>query len=234
MLGSNFCDFSDAYIVVKGGITVFLREKNDAYDNKLAFKNNAPFFSCISKIKNALIDNAEDLDLVMSMYNLIEYSKNYRKTTGRLCNYYRDETNSGLGGDDNNINYSIKNSKFFDYERSITGNLGDNNRTKDDVKILVSLKYLSNFWRKLDVLLINCEVSLTLTWSENCVITSKAYKKAVAAQGNNPAVDETDNPTGAVFKTKDAKLYVPVVILSAENDNKLLEQLKTGFKRTIK
>ena len=78
----------------------------------------------------------------------------------------------------------------------------------------------------------NCEVSLT--WSDNCVLTSKAYRRAVAAQGDNPAVGGINNPTGAKFKITDCKLYVPLVTLSAENDNKLLEQLKTGFKRTIK
>ena len=83
MLRSNFFDYSDAYIVVKGNITVTNLD-NDAYDKKLAFKNNAPFTCCISKINNTLIENAEDLNVVMPMYNLIEYSKNYRKTTGSL------------------------------------------------------------------------------------------------------------------------------------------------------
>ena len=89
MLRSDLCDYSDAYIVVKGTITV-TDPDNDAYDKELTLKNNAPFVSCISKI-NTLIDNAEDLDIVMPMYNLLEYSKNYRKTTGGLWNYYRDE-----------------------------------------------------------------------------------------------------------------------------------------------
>ena len=85
MLRSNLGHFSDAYIVVKGTITI--TDSNDAnYNKKLALKNNAPFTSCISKIDNTLIDNAEDLDIVMPMYNLLEYSKNYRKTTGNLWN----------------------------------------------------------------------------------------------------------------------------------------------------
>ena len=104
MLRWDLCDYSDAYIFVKGKITV-ANPNNDAYDKKLAFKNNAPFLSCISKISNTFIDNAEDLDIVMSMYNLLEYSKNYRKITGTLWNYYRDEPNSDAVG---NINYSIK------------------------------------------------------------------------------------------------------------------------------
>ena len=110
----------------------------------MAFKNNAPFVSCISKINNTLIDNAEDLDIVMLMYNLTEYSKNYSKTTRSLWNYYRDEPNSGLGGADSNINYSIKDSKSFDYKASITEKLEGNN-TEKEVKIVVSLKNLRNF-----------------------------------------------------------------------------------------
>ena len=137
-----------------------------------------------------------------------------------------------LGGDNNNINCSIKDSKSFDYKASITGKLESNNVEKDDVKIVVPLKYLSNFCRTLDMTLINCEVSLTLTLSENCVLTSKAIREA--DPDTNPAVDEINNPTNAAFKITDCTLYVPVVTLSTENDNKLSEQLKTGFKRTIK
>ena len=78
-----------------------------------------------------LIDKAEDLDIVMSMYNFLEYSKNYRKTTESLWNYYRDKLNSGVGGENNNVNYSIKDSKSFDYKTSITGKLEGINITKD-------------------------------------------------------------------------------------------------------
>ena len=78
MLKSDLCDYSDAYIVVKGTSTV--TDPNSAlYNKKLAFKNNAQFTSCISKINNTLIDNTEDLDIVMLVYNLLEYSKNYKK-----------------------------------------------------------------------------------------------------------------------------------------------------------
>ena len=136
MLRSDLCGFSDGYMVVKGKITV-TNPNNDGYDKKLAFKNNAPFVSCISKINNTLIENAGDLDVVMPMYNLIEYSKDYSKTTGSFWDYYRDETNSGAG---NNINYSNKDSKSCDYKTSITGKLeGDN--TEKEVEIAVSLKY---------------------------------------------------------------------------------------------
>ena len=153
MLRSDLCDFSDAYIVVKGTITV-TDPHNDAYDNKLAFENNAAFVSCISKINNTLIDNAEDLDVIMPMYNLLEYSKKYSKTTGSFWNYYRDEPNSGAN---NNINYSIKDSKSFDYKTSIIGKLEGNNAEKE-VEIVAPFKQLSNFWRTLDMPLISCEI----------------------------------------------------------------------------
>ena len=165
----------------------------------------------------------------MPMYNLIEYSKDYRKTTGSLWNYYRDEPNSGAEGV---VDYSVKDSKSFGYKTSITGKLEHNDVEKDDVKFVVSLKYLSNFWRTLDMPLINCEISLTLARSENCVLTSKETRDA--DPDANPAVDEINAPTGATFKIRDTNLYVPAVTLSTKNDNKLLEQLKTGFQRTIK
>ena len=122
MLRSNLCDFSDSYIVVTGKITVSSADK-DAYDKTLAFKNNAPFNSCITKIHNTLIDNAEDLGIAIALHNLIEYSRNYRKTTGSLLNYSRDEANSGYDGAGNNrINYSIKYSKSFDYKTVLQEN----------------------------------------------------------------------------------------------------------------
>ena len=121
----------------------------------------ALFVSYISKINDTLIDNAEDLDTVMPMYNLIEYSKNYSKITGRSCNYYRDEPNCGLGGAGNNINYSMKDSKSFDYKTSITGKLEGNN-TEKEVEIVVSLKSVSNFWRTLGLPLINSEINLNM------------------------------------------------------------------------
>ena len=224
VLRSDMCDYSDVLLKEKFIVT---NPNNDAHDKKLAFKNNAPFTGCILKINNARIDNAEGLDIIMPMYNLLEYSKDYRKTTGSLWNYYRGEPNSGAVG---NINCSIKES---DYKTIITGKLEGNNVEKDDVEIIVPLKFLSNLWKTPNILpLINCEISLTLTWSENCVITSKATRDA--DPDADPAVAGINNPTNATFKIKDRKLYVLVVTLSAKDDNKLLEQLKAGLKRTIK
>ena len=150
---------------------------------------------------------------------MIEYSKNYRKTSRSLWKYYRDEPNSSAV---RNINYSIKDSKSCNYKTSITGKLEGNNVEKDDVEIVVPLKCLGNFFRPLKIPLINCEVSLILTWSENCVLTSKATREA--DPDADPAVAEINNPTNAVFRITDSKLYIPVVTLSAEDDNKLLEQ----------
>ena len=166
----------------------------------------------------------------MPMYNLIESNKNYRKTTGSLWNYYRDQPSDLLS----------TNFESFKYKTSITGNTYnvdenirdddgneidnptyDANRVgKNDAKIVIPLKYLSNFWRTLDIPLINCEVEIILTWTKNCVLADMTV-------ANNP-------PTGLEFQITDTKLYVPVVTLSKENDIKLLVKLKSGFKKTMK
>ena len=124
-------------------------------------------------------------------------------------------------------------SKSFDCKANlIKDGVTQNNLTKNDVKIVVPLKYLSNFWRSLNIPLINCEVELILTWFKNCVLINKSTRDA--DYNANPIVYEIDNPENAIFQITDTKLYVPVVSLSKENDIKLLEQLKSGFKRTIK
>ena len=192
ILRSDLFDFGDACIVVKGNITVTKKTftadvidvpnntaanvtatntaNNNAFgEKKLFFKNNAPFINFISNIDGVKIDNAEDLDVVMPMYNLLVYSKNYKKTTGSLWNYYRDEPSSTIGA--NNITHSILNSESLDYKASFMENgVTLDNLTKNDVKVVVPLKHLSNFWRQLDIPLINCEVELILTWFKNCVL----------------------------------------------------------------
>ena len=132
MLRSDLCDYSDAYIVVKRDITLTKTNGRGIVEIRnrfLAFKNNAPFTNCISKINNVLIDNAEDLDIVMPMYNLLEYSKNYRKTTGSLWNYYRDEPNNPPT--DNYIADPITNSESFKNKGSITGKTLNANQGTD-------------------------------------------------------------------------------------------------------
>ena len=249
MLRSDLCDYFDAYIVVKGIITVSAAERDrDEKNRQVTLKNNAPFISCISKINGTLIENAEDLDIVMPIYNLLKYSKNYLKTFGSLWNYYRGEL-ADEANDNNNPNKNVINSKSFKYKTSITentfngarritdahGNLANNpdyvvnKRGTKEVEIAVPLKYLGNFRYSLNIPLANCEVSLALSWSATCVITSTEKRILAAGQSNRGG-----SPTNATFKITDIKMYVPVVTLSAEMDNKLLEQLKIGFKRTIK
>ena len=154
------------------------------------------------------------------MYNLLEYSKNYRKTTGSLWNYYRDEPSNPLSS----------NSESFKYKTSITGNtynVGDGEDdydadkiAKNETEVVIPLKHLCNFWRPLNIPSIGCEIELILTWSKNVVL-------ADMTAANNP-------PIGLEFQITDTKLYVPVATLSKGNDKKLLEQLKLGFKRTVK
>ena len=166
MLRSNLCDHADAYILVKETITITSAGNNDAVKrlderNKgVIFKNCAPFTKCISRINNTDIDNAQDIDIVMPMYNLIEYSDNYLKTSGSLWQYYKVDPND-----------NIADSESFKYKVKITGKTPDDGNT-NNVEIIVPLKYLSTFRRTLEMPLINCEVNLELTWSRDCVITN--------------------------------------------------------------
>ena len=107
-----------------------------------------------------------------------------------------------------------------------------NNLTKNDVKIVVPLKHLSNFWRSLNIPLINCEVELILIWFKNCMLIDKSTRDA--NYNADPQVSEINNPENVTFQIPDTTLYLPVVTLSKENDTKLLEQLKLEFKKTIK
>ena len=106
-----------------------------------------------------------------------------------------------------------------------------NNLTKNDVKVVVPLTHLSNFWRHLDIRLINCEVELILTWFKNCVPIDKSTREA--NYDANPVVSEIDHPENEIFEITDVKLFVPVVTLSKENDIQLLEQLKQSLKEQL-
>ena len=169
------------------------------------------------------------------MYNILEYSKNYRKTIGSLYNYYRDELSDD--SDDNNFD-SIKvvNSNTFKYKNKITGNTYNvdagvqgydvNKNGTQEVELAIPLKYLGNFWRTLNIPLISCEVSLELQWDKNCVITSLEQRDISGGNRDNA-------PTGATLSITDCKLYVPAVTLSKDDEIKLLTNLKSGFKREI-
>ena len=146
MLKSSLCDYSDAYILVKGTIDVNNTAAQGAAANntnkKVIIKNCAPFTNCISEINNTQIDNAKDIDIVMPMYNLIEYTDNYAKTTGSLWQYCKDIP---ARNNDNEINeFTLVNTTdSFKFKAKITGQTEDGG-TKD-VEIMVPLKYLSNF-----------------------------------------------------------------------------------------
>ena len=147
------------------------------------------------------------------MYNLIEYSDNYLKMSGILWQYYRDEPSLAV---DNAIQEftCANNSKLFKFKRNVTGITG--NYGPKDFEIMVSLKYLSNFWITFKMPLINCEVKLMLSW----------YKKCVKA--SNTAANQKIK-----FAITDTNIYVSVVTLSTQDNANLLQQLKSGFKRTI-
>ena len=242
MLRSDLCHYSDAYILVNITITVTANAGanniRDKKNRKLILKDNAPFVSCIARINNELIENANDLDIVMPMYNLLEYNKNYRKTIGSLYNYYRDE----LSDDPDNANHDnikVVNSNTFKYKNKIIGNIynvdagadcydANKNATKT-IELAIPLKYFGNFWRALNIPLISCEVSLELKWNKNCVITSLEERQVDAG----PPVVRDDAPTSATLNINDCKLYVPVVNLSKDDEIKLLTNLKSEFTREI-
>ena len=140
----------------------------------------------------------------MPMYNLIEYSDNYSDTSGCLWQFKRDEIV-------NNVDVSNDNASSFKYKANLVGNT-EANGTKNGVKIAVPLKYLSNFWRSLEMPLINCKVELSLKWYERCLLTAA---------------------TTATFRVTDARLYVPIVTLSIEDNSKLTKLLNERFKRPI-
>ena len=213
MLRSNLCDYSDAYILVKGTIKVTAPGANNNANNirdkrnrPVILKNNAPFVSGITKINSELTEDADDLDIVMPMYNLLEYSKNYRKTIGSLYNYYRDELSDDA--DDN----KVVDSNTFKYKNKIIGNTYDvdaripnpdgagqidnpiynvNNEGTQEIELAIPLKYLDNFWRAISIPLISCEVSLELKWDKNCAITSLEQRDIGGANRDNTLTSAT-------------------------------------------
>ena len=201
---SSLCDYSDAYVLVTGNITVTGGDAN----TKVAFKNCAPFKDCRTEINDTFVDYADFINIAMPMYNLIEYSDNYSDTSGSLWQFKRDEI---IG----NTNLTNCNSSSFKYKSNLIGNTDADgaNRKKEGVKIVVPLKYLSNFWRSLEISLINCKDELSLEWYENWVL-SNVY-------------------ANSTFKITDANLYVPVVTLSTENNAKLSKLLTEGLKKSV-
>ena len=205
VLKPNLCDYAEAYILVDGTI----RGTGGDNNTRLALKNCAPFIKCNLEINDEHIDTAENLDIVMPMYNLIEYSDNYQDSSATLYQYKRDEPPEA-----NAIaNLTVDNSSSFKYKVSLLGNpVVADNIAKRSVKVFVPLKYLSNFFRSLKMPLINCKIKLNLTWKKECVLSTDA--------GN------------AVFISNDTKMYVPVVTLSKEDNKDFIEQQNKGFQRS--
>ena len=203
----NLCDYSDAHILVTGYITA---TGGDA-DTRVVFKNCAPFTKCISHINDEHVDGADNLDIIMPMYNLIGFSDHYSDTSGRLWQFERDESPlTDAGYPDNG---SANNLTSFKYKSRFFEQLTDpNNGVFENVKIAVPLKYLSNVWRSLGMPLRNCKIHLELDWTKDCVRYTMA--------------DTT-------FKVTNTKLYVPVVTLSSKDNVKLIKLLEEGFKSPV-
>ena len=174
MITSNLCDYGDAQIHAKATITVPNRAADAAPLNstnkKVTIKNFAPFTNCISDIRNIQVDDAQDVDKEMPMYDLIEYSDIYLKTSGSLWQYYGDEKT--LPMKQNVIEFSNNNNKSisFKFKETITEKIRNGGRK--DAEIIIPLKYLSNFLRTLEIPLINCEISFQLKQSEKCVFVA--------------------------------------------------------------
>ena len=166
-LESSLCNYSDAYILVTGNINVTGGDNN----TKVAFKNCAPFNKCKTEINETFVDEAVHINISMPMYNLIEYSDNYSDTSRSLWQFKRDErpiNNNGVF-----INITAENYSSFKYQSNFIGDtVADGANRKKGVKITVPLKYLTNFWRSLEMSLINCKVEFSLKWYNNCILSS--------------------------------------------------------------
>ena len=210
VLKPNFCDYAETYILVDGTI----RATNAVNATRLALKNCAPFTKWNLEINYEHVDTAENLDIVMPMYNLIEYSDNYQDSSATLYQYKRDEPPEA----DAVADLTANNSDSLKYKIKLLGNV--NEVAGDDacvrrlnVKVVVPLIYLSKFFRSLEMPLINCKIKLNLTWKKEYVLSTGAGE--------------------AVFIINDAKLYVPVVTLSKEDNKDFIEQQNKGFQRSV-
>ena len=210
VLKPNLRDYTEAYILVDGTI----RATNAVNATRLALKICAPFTKCNLEINDEHVDTAENLDIVMPMYNLIEYSDNYQDSSATLYQYKRDEPPEA----DAVADLTANNSDFLKYKIKLLGNVtevaGDAAGVRRlNVKVVVPLKYLSNFFRSLEMPSINCKIKLNLTWKKECVLSTGASE--------------------VIFIINDTKLYVPVATLSKEDNKDFIEQQNKGFQRSI-
>ena len=160
----SLCHYSDAFILVTGNITV-----NASNNTDVAFKLYVPFSVCKKVINNVLLDKANHIYIAVPMYNLMEYSDNYSDRSGSLWQFKRDEVPT------NNVDLTIDNSQSFKYKTALVGktaNKNNRNSFAKETKIVLPLKYLYNFCRLLEMLLINYKVHLELNWIEDCILYS--------------------------------------------------------------
>ena len=204
VIKSSIRDYSNAYILVTVDITVV----NDDGNTKVAFKNSAQFTKCVTHINDKQINTSENLE--MPIYNLIEYGDSYSDTFRSLWQFKRDE--APIINTKNPDYVTTTNSTSFKYKSVILGKPANDGAWKN-AKLVVSLKYLSNFWRSLEMPLIKCKIHLEINRTKNCVVS--------------------DNNNDRTFKITNTKLYVPVVTLSTKGNVKLTKQLHKGFKGHI-
>ena len=208
----NLCDYSDAHIPVIG----YIKVAAVVADTNVVFKNCALFARCVTHINNEHVETAKNLDIIMSMYNLLEYSDNYAESSGSLYRFKRDE--SPMNDNNNHLNVTLDNLVSLKYKASVLGKATDadgNYRSLKNAKIVVPLKCQSNFFRSLEMPLINCKIHLELNWNNNCVM----YGADTYAGGDNANDRET------TFKITGTKLCVPMVTLSTKGNVNLTKQL---------
>ena len=208
IIKSNLCDYSDAYLLVTGDIIATGTNAN----NRVVFKNCYPFTKYITHRNDEHVDGAENLGIIMPMYNLMGYNDNYSDTSGSLWQFKRDESPVADGGNPDSV--CKNNSKSFKYKASFIekSTAVDGIRVFKNVKIAVPLKYLSNFWRSLEMTLINCKIDLELDWTNDCVMSAIADTK---------------------FKITNTNVYFPIVTLLSKDIVKLVKLLEEGFKRRV-
>ena len=206
---SCLCNYSDAFILVTGDITVNAGA-NNGNNTHVAFRNCAPFSTCKTEINDAFIDEANHIYITVPIYNLVEYNDNYSDTSISLWDFKRDEV------PDNNADFTIDNSQSFEYKTALVGKTADaagGNSFVKYTKIVVPLKYFINFLGSVVMPLINCKVHLELNCIEDYILSSAR--------------------NSAKFKITDAKLHVPIVPLSTKDNINLTKQLSEGFKRSL-
>ena len=210
------CDYADAYILVTGDITV----TNGDISTKVAFKNCHPFIKSVIRLTDERVEDSDNLDLITNMYSLIEYSENYSDFTPSLYQFKRQEPLTNNAALPNN-------SSSFKYKSDLLGKPNNQNDVGvvdganpmwKNAQIIVPLKYISSFFRSLEMLLINTKLYIQLNYTKHSVISSGGGLGA-----NDPST----------FKITKTELYIPVVTLTTEDNNKLSELLDTEFERTV-